>query len=155
MSKSFAIIGGDLAIGKGRAYESVDGQDKLIQDLSLWILERVGTDPATPSFGSRLDGGVINGEPVESIIGQAMTQEMVFEVKLQIIELIDKYRHYQLDKIQGEMAHYGESTIKPEETISRIGQVEALVLGDTIAVRAWLRTLAGRNLKLTLPIPLS
>ena len=155
MSKSFAVKGGDLSIGAGRSLEIVDGQEKLLQDLKNWIMERIGTDPATPTFGSRLDGGMDNGRYVASMIGQPMSDEAVAEIKLQISELISRYRVFQLEKIQDEIARFGETTIKPEETISRLQKIEAIVLGDTVAVRAQIATLANHNLKIVVPILLT
>jgi hypothetical protein len=66
MSYSLRVEGGDLVVGNKRALEVVTGKEKLFQDLKLWLLERVGTDPSTPTFGSRLDGGVVDGQIIPS-----------------------------------------------------------------------------------------
>jgi hypothetical protein len=92
MSKSLKIEGGDLKIGPGRSYDMVERTDKLGQDLELWILEHIGTDPATPTFGSKLDGGIINGVQVESFIGKILTDQRVMEVKTEITTLLASYQ---------------------------------------------------------------
>lgn len=152
MSTSFRIQGGDLSVGAGRSFERAIGSLKLAQDLRLWVLEHVGTDPATPTFGSRLDGGIIDGEPVESFIGQVATEARQAEIRTEMIALLSQYQAGQIAKMQREMLAYGGShTLTADETLHSIESVLTTQIGDQIIVRVLCHTLAGTQFQLTIP----
>lgn len=148
MSKSFTLLNGDLQISGG-GYGVVSGKQKLLQDLRCWILEEIGTDPATPSFGSKFladydDGGFIGG-----LASQAMTMEIYSEVQ----DILERYQRLQLSKIQDETARYqGQHTLSPEEIIEEVDSIETTWFGTLILVRVSLFTLAGDLLQLTFPV---
>lgn len=153
MSISFKIEGGDLKVGVGRTFETVTGAPKLAQDLELWILERLGTDPSTPNFGSRLDGGTVNGVMLESFIGQSATDERASEIKQEISTLLAQYQQTQVAKIQREMILYnGNHTLSKDETLYSVDSIESKVVVDQIIVRVGITTLAGAQFKITLPL---
>ncbi len=152
MSKSFKIEGGDLVIGAGRAFGQVQGKDKLFQDLKLWLLERIGTDPATPNYGSRLDGGVIGGVELESYIGQEATQDRISEVTLEISTLLERYQEGQLDKMRREVVEFGGNhTLTPNEILHKIDSIETAFSNGTLYVRVKCSTLSGDTFKLIIP----
>lgn len=152
MSTSFRIQGGDLSVGMGRSFERAIGSTKLAQDLRLWVLERIGTDPLTPTFGSRLDGGIIDGEPVESFIGQVATEARQSEIRTELIALLSQYQAQQIAKMQREMFAYGGShTLTAEETLHSIDSVLTTQVGDQIIVRVTCTNLAGSQFQLTIP----
>lgn len=62
MTFSLALKGGDL-VQLGSVLGIVSGSDKLQQDMSLWLTERLGVDRFHPRYGSILPnfiGGVVN-----------------------------------------------------------------------------------------------
>ena len=62
MTYSLAIKNGDLAV-QGSQCQVVSGQAKLQQDLTLWMLERYGSNRMHPTFGSQLQnyiGGIVS-----------------------------------------------------------------------------------------------
>lgn len=153
MSTSLRITGGDLTVGAGRSYETVSGADKLAQDLRLWVLAKIGQDPATPNFGSSIDGGTINDQPIPSTIGQLMSQQRIMEVRASIIELLTQYQTMQLAKMKQDMIDFrGSTTLQANEVVSSVENVEATGIGDTIIVRATIKTMANTTLTLTLPV---
>jgi hypothetical protein len=153
MSKSLALRNGDLQVGSGRAYETVTGREKLRQDLSLWLLERIGTDPMTPTYGSRLDGGLIDGREIPSYIGQLGTTQNLNLIRMEILDLLTSYQNMQLDKVRRETLLYrGRNTLEADEVIDSIDSVEVTQVGTTILARIILTTLGETSLKLTLPI---
>ena len=153
MSYSLRIEGGDLAIGNKRAFEVVSGKDKLFQDLKLWILERIGTDPATPLYGSTLDGGTINGSPIPSYIGQVPTPSTLNDILAEVLGLLQQYQQHQLAKMKKEMVEYnGKHTISKEEVLYTIDSVSAVAIETTVLVRVKISTLANRSFTLTLPL---
>jgi uncharacterized phage protein gp47/JayE len=144
MSKSLKLNNGDLVIGRARSFENVEGIDKLKQDLSLWILEQIGTDPLTPTYGSTLDGGIIDGQPIPSFIGQTLTSEAFERIEIDVQDLVARYQASQLDKIKREVLQYsGQHTLSPDETIKLIRAVRAVSVGDVVVVRVDLTTVSG------------
>ena len=69
MSWSLKLHSGDLDLSGPDGYGTVSGPAKLIQDLRNWLLEPRGTDSFHPSYGSILDGGMVRGVRVDSMIG--------------------------------------------------------------------------------------
>lgn len=152
MSKSLRIEHGDLVVGSGRAFDTVAGKEKLFQDLKLWILERIGTDPSTPTYGSRLDGGVENGVELQSFIGEMQTQERLLEIKSEIVSLLNLYQATQLEKMKRELVQYGgRHTLSDDEVLHTVDNIEMASLGTTVIVRVTCSTLAGTSLQLTIP----
>lgn len=152
MSRSFKIENGDLAVGGGRSFATVSGKDKLFQDLRLWILERIGTDPALPTYGSTLDGGVIDGREIESFIGSVATRERMLEIQDEIASLLGRYQQGQLEKMRREVVLYnGSHTLSPSEVLDRVVSIETAQAGTTILVRVTCETLSGEQFRLTVP----
>jgi hypothetical protein len=153
MSKSFAVVNGDLQIGTSRSYSVVSGRDKLAQDLRLLVVEKIGHDPLLPTYGSRLDGGIIDGEEVDSHIGQLATQENLNRVRIEVIRLIENYQQQQFDKMANEAIIYGgRNTFDEDEVVDEILDVDAKQIATTVLVQVILSTLAGTSLKVTIPL---
>jgi hypothetical protein len=154
MSKSLRIVNGDLSVGAGRAFETVSGAEKLAQDLRLWILEKIGTDPATPGFGSRLDGGAVDGQQIESFIGQIGSLERLNEVKAEINTLLSLYQATQIQKMQRDIisSSTGRHTLSSDEILQTVESIEAAMTGTTIVVRVIIKTMAGTAAKVTIPV---
>jgi hypothetical protein len=131
----------------------VSGQDKLLQDLKLWVLERIGTDPATPTYGSRLDGGVINGEEVPTFIGMMVNERVAAEIRSEVISLLQRYQAAQYEKLREETILYvGKNTLDASEIIQSIDSVRIRSESTTIIVSVHLTTLANQSLNLTFPV---
>jgi hypothetical protein len=153
MSKSFALTNGDLSIGEGRSFQIVKGREKLGQDLRLWVLERIGTDPSTPDFGSTLDGGKVNGQPVQSFIGQMISPTTLAAIRQDITNLVTRYQALQYSKIRTETTRYlGSTTIDQDEAIASINSIDVRASGTTVIVQINLTTVANSSLRLTFPI---
>jgi hypothetical protein len=153
MSKSFQIDNGDLVISSGRKFGTVTGSGKLAQDLRLWILEKIGTDPSTPTFGSRLDGGIIDGQEIQSYIGQIVNQQRVNEIVREVGNVVNKYQSTQLEKLKRDAVLYqGEQTLVPDEILHFINSIEGKAVGDIVAVQVNCTTLSGTIFKLTIPV---
>lgn len=152
MSKSLAVVGGDLAI-QSRAYQTVTGRAKLIQDLRCWILEPLGTDPATPDFGTRLEGVLTNTEEYAGVIGAALTSQLVNELQTELLDQLLRYQALQVSKMQDDVVRYdGQTTLDPDEVIQSVDGVDAVVDGDTILIQITLTTFASTSLTITIPV---
>lgn len=152
MSTSFKISSGDLAIGQGRSYDRVTGAYKLGQDLKLWVLERIGTDPATPTFGSKLDGGVIDGAEIPSYIGTVGNPAVLADIRTEMISLLSQFQAQQIAKMQREMISLGgHHTLTADETLQSVISVETSQELDQVIVRVTCVTMAGTQFQLTIP----
>jgi len=152
MSTSFKLSGGDLTVGSGRTYDRVSGANKLGQDLKLWVLERIGTDPATPTYGSTLDGGVIDGQEVQSYIGRVANPAILASIRSDVITLLSNYQAQQISKMQREMITFaGKTSLDADEILQTVNSVEASQVLDQIVIRVDCTTLAGTQFRLTIP----
>lgn len=152
MSNNFKISGGDLVVGAGRTYERVSGITKLQQDLELWLLEKIGTDPSTPTYGSSLDGGVIDGVTLPSYIGQSSTDGRVREIIAEVRRLLELYQETQVNKMRLEMAQFsGKHTLTGDEILASIDSVDAAVQADIVIVKVAISTATGNSLTLLVP----
>jgi phage baseplate assembly protein W len=152
MSKSLKLVNGDLYISN-RSLHTVRGKEKLLQDLSLRLREKIGTDPMTPTYGSILDGGVINGSEVPSFIGRVINPSVKEEIHAEIAEQISKYQREQLEKIKSETVRYqGKNTLDKSEVIYSIDSINISNIGTTIVAQVTLTTLANEQVNLFLPI---
>jgi len=155
MSKSFALVNGDLQLGTSRGYDIVSGKQKLLQDLRLWFTEQIGTDSILSTYGSGLDGGVINGEVQDSYIGRVVTQSVLGEIRIKTLELIQSYQQMQFTKMQDEALLYdGKNTLDADEVLDGIESIQLVNVGTTILIQVILTTLGGSSLKLTVPLDL-
>lgn len=153
MSYSLRVEGGDIVVGSSRSLEVVTGKQKLFQDLKLWILERIGTDPATPLFGSTLDGGTINGQELPSFIGQLASQENLNFIKSEVLDLLQKYQQAQLAKMKRELIEYGgRHTLSGDEILHTIDSVSVRQIDTTVLVRVTCTTMNKTNFNLTIPL---
>lgn len=149
---NFKIHKGDLVV-TSRGYDRVEGSDKLMQDLALWILERIGTDPSTPTYGSTLDGGVIDGHPVQSFIGTTNTNMRMREVAGEVRRLLELYQTTQINKMQIEMALFGgKHTLSTDQILDTIDSINASLQADMIVIRVTVTTASGRSLQALIPV---
>lgn len=153
MSLSLAMRNGDLAIGANRNFEIVSGRGKLLQDLRLWVLERLGYDPATPAYGNRLDDYIEDGKEFSGFIGSLATVDTLNQIRNEIIELLQRYQTMQFEKIKQEtMAYLGENTLDEDEILAVIDLVEVKSVGTTALASVRFTTLAGNPLRITFPV---
>lgn len=152
MSTSFKLDGGDLVVGSGRSFERVSGAYKLAQDLRLWVLERIGTDPATPTFGSRLDGGVIDGESIEPFIGHLGSESLLSEIRSEVSTLLGQFQQQQIAKMKSDMLlNDGKTTLTAEEILHVVNSIEATQVATQVIIRVNCTTLAGSTFRLLIP----
>lgn len=144
MSKSLAITTGDLSI-TGRHYDTVSGKDKLIQDLRCALIEEVGTDPATPDFGSRFE--------TDDYLGQAYTEILAEEARQDVMTILQSYQAAQLAKLQDEtIAYNGLNTFSEGEVIETIDSIDSIFSGDTLIIRVTITTIAQEQIKIDVPV---
>lgn len=152
MSKSLAIVGGDLAI-QGRSFQTVKGRDKLVQDLTSWFLYPLGGDPLTPTYGSTIEGAFQNGQEIPGLIGGVARSQSLLDLKAEFADMLDQYQADQLAKIQSEVIQYqGQTTLDPDEVIKSVDSIVVSQDQDVILVGITLTTLDNTQFQLTIPI---
>lgn len=143
MSKSFALINGDLVVTNGRAFQTVENRNKLAQDLKLWILERFGEDPNTPNYGSTLD----------SLIGTPLSQGLINQVQAEILRVLQQYQAMQLSNMQRDtIAYQGSTTLDPSEVVASVDGLTIQSVGSIVLVNVAITTLEGQQTHLSIPI---
>ena len=143
MSTSLAVVNGDLVVGPGRRFDTVSGKAKLKQDLELWILEKIGTDPSFLNYGSHLD------EFIGTIIGPDTTNR----IRNEILRVIQQYQSIQYNRVRTETIQLlGKSTLEADEIINTIDSVDVRSVGTMIVAQVKITTLGGTSMKLTLPV---
>jgi hypothetical protein len=152
MTWSLAIQNGDLALS-GSDYTIVTGEDKLIQDLTCYILERLGTDPNHPDYGSILNGGVDgSGTVIPSMIGVNNNTIAQSRVQGELQRILLAYQNMQLARAKSDIALYGKTTFSRGEVLLSVDSFTMQSTLDTLSVIIGITT--GNNTSVTLNIPL-
>lgn len=152
MSWSFQIVGGDLyPLSTASGLGIVTGKDKTFQDLKLWILESMGTDPMHPEYGSLLDGGRLpNGTIVDSFVGSESLS--AHRVEEEIYRIVSSFMTRQKKRIDKDIASFGRTTISNSEIIDRISEVRTQLFDTKLIVRVSLAMRDNTILSITQPI---
>ncbi len=148
MSYSLKIKDGDIVPSNGKL-KTIEGLEKLIQDLRLWLLEALGTDRFHPKFGSSLDDEIGTIDPKIASVN----------VKAEILRVLQNYQVAQSNKIQKEKWIYQNSIMKQgywimskEEVLSSINGIQISTQGSIMNVQVSLTTYSGVEAILPLTI---
>ena len=151
MSRSFKIVDGDLAIRGYQSCEMVDGVDKLIQDLRLWLTEQLGTDRFHPLFGSVLGDeiGLTGGELARDIV----------KIKGEIRRILQNYQAVQVQKLSkdrwkttSEYIPGSGYSLSKDEILDKIGDIAVVVNGDVADISVKLQTHSRTDFILSLSV---
>lgn len=138
MSWSLRLQNGDLVVDEGKLSQ-VTGIDKLVQDLRAHFLERMGTDPLHPRFGSVLDGGTRpDGTEIPSVIGDSNASLTKSFVSNEIDRIIQDHQEKQFSRSQDDRIRYNKTTFTEGEFLDS-ADVQILQVDDTLMVRITLR----------------
>lgn len=152
MSWSLRVSNGDLALDGGKL-GVVSGSNKLLQDLRHYILERMGTDPLHPSYGSLLDGGTRpNGQEVPSPLGRTDWNVVALEIESEIRRIAANYQSRQVERAKADRLYYGKSTLDQGEILAAVQAVRFKQSLDALNVYVVIETgdFQLRNLTITL-----
>src|SRR5438105_4488925 len=121
--KSFEISDGDLSISKSKRVNLVQGREKLIQDLTLWLLEPLGIGFTTPSFGSTLNTVAPRddvGRGQGRFVGRSFTEDRALEVEAEIDRILHLYQQNQIQRIKNAQAQGTLYTFSRKEILDSI-----------------------------------
>lgn len=152
MSWSLRVSNGDLVLQSGKL-GIVSGQNKLVQDLRHFLLERMGSDPLHPDYGSLIDGGVTPaGRTVASPIGGTDWRFVALELEADIRRICALYQNGQVERARKDRQRYNRVTLTPAEILLAVTDVTFQQNMDTLNVTISLSTGAGTTENLSLAL---
>lgn len=139
--KSARLRNGDFVLSSSGEITMATGSERLIQELTCWLLESMGTDPVNSKFGSLLAG----------MIGTAILSGAVSDIKTEITRVINNYIAYQNSIMSG---YTFDSTTflklyTPDEILSSVENVAVVARQDAIVVTITIRTLSGNPVSIS------
>ena len=135
--KTITVSNGDIQLNNGKLQFSV-GSNKLIQDLTLWLEEPLGTGFTTPGFGSLL----------ADIVGQAQGSNISNTVQSEISRILQLYQGQQALSLQNAQNSAQLSYWNKSEIIKSIDSVQVSIQNTSVIASIYLTTLANTKLKL-------
>lgn len=122
MTWSLNVTNGDLTLDGGKL-GIVSGSNKLLQDFRHYILERMGTDPLHPDYGSLIDGGTRNGQEVPSPLGRTDWKLIALELESEIRRIAADYQRRQVERAKSDRIYYGKSTLTQGEILAAVTDI--------------------------------
>src|SRR3954463_12305873 len=151
MSYSLQVRHGDF-VTTGASLGTVTREVKMTQDLTHWILERMGTDDVHMGYGSLLDGGTLpDGTEVEGVIGTYDWELAALEVERDLRRIISEYQAIQLRRAKGDRTTYGRGTLTPEEVVMEVPSIDYTQAVDVLIVTINIVTASNAYLQIALP----
>lgn len=152
MSWSLRVSQGDLTVEGGKL-GTVTSENKLLQDLRHYLLERMGSDPMYPSYGSLIDGGRLpGGQEVPSPIGSHDFQSVALELESEIRRVAGEYQTNQVNRAKTDRRRYNRVTLSAGEILVAINFIRFEQRQDTLLVHVGIETGTSRELNITLPL---
>lgn len=151
MSWSLQIRNGDFTSG-GAQLGTVSSHEKLVQDLSHWLLEPMGTDNLHAGYGSLIDGGVENGIERESMIGLAINDSTLLRIRAEISRIIEEYRSLQLTRAKQDKFALKNATLTKGEILYEVNGVSVSPQEDTVTVSISITTGTDQMIDITVPV---
>jgi len=139
--KTITVSGGDIQLSGGKL-QFVVGSNKLVQDLTLWLQEPIGTGYTTPGFGSSL----------LSMIGGSQSKSTTSKIQSEIARVLQLYQGQQTISLQNAQNSAQLSYWNKSEIIQSINTITVSVQNSSISANVDITTLAGSNINLNISI---
>lgn len=140
MTWSLKVSGGDLQLSGG-GMQTVTGEQKLVQDLRCFILERIGTDDLHPRYGSTLNGGTLpDGREAPGIIGESDLSFAELEIESEMRRMVRLYQADQLQRAQSDQTIYGKTTLSRGEVLVSLDAINIVQDQDTLHITLGVKT---------------
>ncbi len=152
MSYSLQVVNGDLSVQAGQV-SVVTGSSKLLQDLTLWVLTKMGSDPYNIGYGSLIDGGTQpNGTVVSSPIGTHQWTSTQALIQQDITRIITTYQSQQNARMQADAQAYNKQTLTQDEILT--GMTGITFSNDITLLTATVYITNASNNQLQITVPL-
>jgi phage baseplate assembly protein W len=139
--KTIVVSNGDIQLSTGQLQFAV-GSSKLVQDLTLWLEEPLGTGYTTPGFGSLLS----------SMVGQTQGQNTPSTIQNEVQRVLQLYQGQQTLNLQSAQNSAQLSYWNKSEVIQTVNSVSVTMQNDTALVSVNLTTLANSTVNLNITI---
>ena len=117
------VVNGDFSVkGDGNVTE-ITGAERIMQELSHWLIEPLGTDTIYKRFGSTLWDSV----------GNPMLDEYINEVKSEVARVVSNYVAYQKRQINEDMVKGTDRFMRNwdyDDIIDRVVSIDVKALPD-------------------------
>ena len=137
--KTIQVSNGDIVLSNGSP-QFLTGQNKLVQDIRLWLQEPLGTGYTTPGFGSLLSG----------MVGQAQSSGIASKIQSEVLRVLQLYQGQQVLNLQtaqnsAQLSYYNKS-----EIIQSIDSVSISLQQTTVIANVLITTLANSSVNLNI-----
>ena len=152
MTWSLRLENGDLVKGPGNNLETIEGPDKVVQDLLCWIREPYGTDPLNPELGSLIDvaeeGTVVFSNGITNFLPNDYSEMVVSEIR----RIISGYQLTQMARLKTELHQYnGLYTFSDNEIIEDFNIMYQNDY-DTVYITITLQMVSGDYYSVDIPV---
>lgn len=148
MTYSLKLENGDLVPGAS-GLEVVDNAEKMVQDISMELRQRMGSNILHPNYGSLIDGGIkADGTTYPSIIGEDDFALIDMRVRSEISRIANNYQSRQLTRAKTDKMNYGSQTLTKGEILLGISSIDIVQNLDTINIEIGLTTGEGASEKI-------
>lgn len=131
------ITDGDLAVRGDGNITKIYGAERIVQDLSCWILEPFNTDPMYSRFGST----------VWDMIGTTVTSDNLGQLKAEITRVVNNYYEYQQRQISQAVGNGTFNYAFPnDEVIGSIDSIDVSAIADSVSVVVKLTMASGNQI---------
>lgn len=146
--KNFRVTDGDLDINRSKRVDMVQGRDKLVQDLTLWLLEPLGIGFTTPNFGALLNGVDVGptGRRSSHMIGRPLDDQRANEVESEVDRILNLYQANQIQKIRRAQVEGKLYLYRRTEILDSIDQVASSIDRDRMNIKASITTGANQDI---------
>lgn len=143
---------GDLFHRQG-SYAKVQGPAKVVQDFRVWLLTHLGEDELHEWFGSTLDGGTWpDGTVDDGVINTGDWDSAAMHIESEIRRITHEYQERQLARIEDDVQTYGRSTLRQDEILDGISDLQFYAVQDTLVVRIGLAIRSGISEVIDVPL---
>jgi hypothetical protein len=147
--KNFRVTDGDLDINKSNRVDMVQGRDKLVQDLSLWLLEPLGIGYTTPNFGALLNYvDLNNGRASSHFIGHVLDEQREAEIEAEVDRILNLYQQDQVQKVRRAQLEGRLYLYRTSEILDSIQEIASRTDQDRMIIRAAITSGAGQDITL-------
>lgn len=122
-------------MGPGKRLVFAGGEEKLLQELRLWIGEPLGIGPTTPRFGSILS----------SLIGSSEVSSHLIEAEGEVRRILGLFQAHQSSMVQEDYDMGSMSRWHPSEILSEVISVRATEFRSGIHIAIAIRTAENKE----------
>lgn len=146
------VQNGDLVMGPNNQLKTVRGEEKLIQDLTLFLMEPIGTSFLTPRFGSTLNSMSSRdpmGRQQSSFIGTNMTEVAVAEIAAEVDRVLSVYQQGQVNSVKDAKNNGMLYMFSRGEILNTINSIDSEIIDDMVLIKASITTGLGETIGIT------